>query len=95
MSPNNLQRGGPNVALTRPNLTKSIYGDGNCLFRCFSYVITGSQKHHMAVWSALVDHMVSIPAVFGGNVEDYLAHTNMNRLGTWGNTEDVLGCLIC
>ena len=89
--PNNLQPGSPNVALTRPNLTKSIYGDGKCLFRCFSYLITGSQMHHMAVRSALVDHMVSIPAVFGGNVEDYLAHTNMNRSRTWGNTEEVLG----
>ena len=49
----------------------------------------------MAVRSALVDHMVSIPAVFGGNVDDYLAQTNMNRSGTWGNTEEVLGCLIC
>ena len=45
----------------------------------------------MAVRSALVDHMVSIPAAFGGNVEDYLAHTNMNRSGTWGNTEEVIG----
>ena len=93
--PNNLQPGGPNVALTRPILTKSIYGDGNCLFRCFSYIITGSQEHHMAVRSALVDHMVSIPAVFGGNVEDYLAHTNMNRSGTWGTLKKCLGCLIC
>ena len=41
--------------------------------------------------SDLVDHMVSIPAVFGGNVEDYLPHTNMNRSGTWENTEEVLG----
>ena len=41
--------------------------------------------------SALVDQMVSIPAVFGGNVEDFLAYTNMNRSGTWGNTEEVLG----
>ena len=45
----------------------------------------------MAVRSALVDHMVSIPAVFGGNVDDYLAQTNMNRSGTCGNTEEVLG----
>ena len=44
-----LQPVGPNVALTRPNLTKSIYGGGNCLFRCISYVIIGSQEHHMAV----------------------------------------------
>ena len=46
---------------------------------------------HMAVRSALVDHMVSIPAVFEGNVDGYLAQTNMNRSGTWENTEEVLG----
>ena len=33
----------------------------------------------MAVQSGVVDHMVSIPAVFEGNVDDYLAQTNMNR----------------
>ena len=40
--PNNLKPGGPNVALTCSNLTKSIYGDGNCLFRGIYYVITGT-----------------------------------------------------
>ena len=60
-----------------------------------SSVITGSQEHNMAVRSALVDHMVSIPAVFGGNVEDYLVHTNMNRSETWGTLKKCLGCLIC
>ena len=36
----------------------------------------------MAVRSALVDHMVSIPAVLGGNVEDYLALGMSHLLNT-------------
>ena len=42
--------GGPNAPLTRPNMrsVKRIEGDGNCLFRAFSYnIITGSESQHM------------------------------------------------
>ena len=36
MRSNRLGGGGPDVI---------IGGDGNCLFRCLSYVLTGSQDH--------------------------------------------------
>ena len=43
-----IRAGGP---LTRPNMrtVKHIEGDGNCLFRAFSYLITGSESQYMAV----------------------------------------------
>ena len=41
--------GGPNVELRPPNNIKRIRGDGNCLFRSFSYIITGSEEQHMGV----------------------------------------------
>ena len=28
---------------------KPVKGDGNCLFRSFSYVITGSEEHHLDI----------------------------------------------
>ena len=34
---NGLNHGGPHVILKRPRTVKSILGDGNCLFRSFSY----------------------------------------------------------
>ena len=34
-----------------------IEGDGNCLFRAFSYIITGSESQHMAVRLAILSHM--------------------------------------
>ena len=45
------QDGGTNVILTRPIMStlQNVYGDGNCLFRAFSYVITGSEHQHLEV----------------------------------------------
>ena len=37
-----VEPGGPNVVLRRPNLRTVVkgVGDGNCLFQCFSYILT-------------------------------------------------------
>ena len=44
------QDGGPDTILTRPDChtLKRIMGDGNCLFRSLSYIITGSEDQHFA-----------------------------------------------
>ena len=39
--PNGVTPGGPEVRLTSPTAFKSIRGDGNCMFRSFSFIITG------------------------------------------------------
>ena len=43
--------GGANLPLTRPDMRsiRHIYGDGNCLFRAFSYILIGSEEQHLAV----------------------------------------------
>ena len=56
--------------------------------KCFSYLINGSEEHHMAVRSAF---MPKIESVFRGNAQQYITDTGMDRSGTWGNTEEVLG----
>ena len=40
--------GGHDVILTRPHRCRlrSIGGDGNCLFRALSYIVTGSEDHY-------------------------------------------------
>ena len=42
------QDGGPDTILTRPDCRtlRKIVGDGNCLFRSLSYIITGSEDQH-------------------------------------------------
>ena len=39
-----LNTGGPEVTLTCPCTTQSILGDGNCLFRTLSFIITESEE---------------------------------------------------
>ena len=56
--PNGVTPGGPDVRLTPPLTFKYIRGDGNCLFRCFSHIITGSQEHHLRIRQAIVHHML-------------------------------------
>ena len=41
--PNPCDVGGPNVQLRHPTFGHRIIGDGNCLFRAFSYIITWEQ----------------------------------------------------
>ena len=89
-----LRPGGPTIALTRPDLhtVKCIVADGNCLFRCFAYAITGSEDQHMAVRAAIVDHMVTIAHFLLGHgfihshssVQEYIRANNMDKVSAWG-----------
>ena len=100
--PSRHRGGGANVPLTPPdhNHTKDIDGDGNCMFRSFSYVITGSQAQHMAVRQAILDHMVAISHLlyahqydlFAGysSVQEYIEHTKMNQNETWGSDIEII-----
>ena len=40
---NRFGAGGPNKILTRPHRSRNVEGDGNCLFRAFAKIITGSE----------------------------------------------------
>ena len=44
----------------------NMYGDGNCLFRAFSYIITGSENQHLEVCDALLSYMLSIENLLVG-----------------------------
>ena len=46
--------GTPSTPLTHPSRIVNVQGDGNCLFRAFSYIITGSQNQYKNVRAAIV-----------------------------------------
>jgi hypothetical protein len=78
-----VEPGGPNVILKRPNLRAVVkgVGDGNCLFRCFSYILTGSQDQHMAIRMAIVAHMRSIALRQGkGHAQEVILTLSNNAL---------------
>ena len=47
---------------------KPIQGDGNCMFRALSYVITGSEKHHLQVRANILEHMENIASLVLGHI---------------------------
>ena len=47
---------------------KPIQGDGNCMFKALSYVITGSEKHHLQVRANILEHMESIASLVLGQI---------------------------
>ena len=69
-----MRPGGPNVPLTPPNMrtVKHITGDGNCLFHSFAYIMTGSENQHMAVHTAILQHMINVGHfILGHHVLNY------------------------
>ena len=55
--PNGIASGSPSTPLTNPIGFKNIRGDGNCMFRAFSFIITGSEDQYMQVRHAIIRHM--------------------------------------
>ena len=58
--PNRITPGSPNAPLGYPLGFKNIRGDGNCMFRSLSFIITGSEDQHMHVRRAIIRHMRDI-----------------------------------
>ena len=51
---------------------KHITGDGNCLFRSFAYIMTGSEDQHMALRTAILQHMIDVRHfILGHHVLNY------------------------
>ena len=95
---NRVRLGGPNVPLTPDMCTvKHITGDGNCLFCSFAYIMTGSENQHMAVRTAILQHMINVGHFILGrhvlnysSIQDYIADTNMGRESAWGTDIEML-----
>ena len=92
---NGLNHGGPHVILKRP---RTVLGDGNCLFRSFSYIITGSEEQYRRVREVILNHMVDIgrfilfhhlPPRYT-SIEEYIHDTEMDRNFTWGTDVEML-----
>lgn len=101
VGPTAMRRGGPHVALTPPNARRirRIVGDGNCLFRCFSYMITGSEDQHVEIRAIIVTYMPNIAHFLLGSsylddcynsVQEYIADTRMDQDGSYGSHVEML-----
>ena len=99
--PNRLGDGGPDVILTRPRGVKRIVADGNCLFRCLSYALTGSESQYHSIRTKICDHLISIahfmlPHITGRynqqytSIQQYLQDTRMDINYVWGTDVEIM-----
>ncbi|XP_050434146.1 uncharacterized protein LOC126841600 [Adelges cooleyi] len=75
-------------------ITKSIRGDGNCLFRALSYWVTGSEEHYNIMRKCIVDFMKNDTqmefALGAEKVDAYLNETMMAENGQWGTDREII-----
>ena len=96
---NRVRPGGPNVTLTPPDMrtVKHILADGNCLFRSLAYIITGSEDQHMAIRTAILEHMIDIAHLIldhhiqgYSSIQEYISHNDMDNEFAWGTDIEML-----
>ena len=72
-------------------------GDGNCYFRCISYLITGDESHYHFIRQAIITHMITIRHQIehtilpdlSTTVEEYIQQTDMSSDATWATQVEI------
>ena len=74
-----------------PTVTVSMRGDGNCLFRTFSYVLFGVQSYHNDVRNKVVGFMKENKHLLQTMEADpkYLKRSRMEHEGSWGTDTEI------
>ncbi|VDI12100.1 Hypothetical predicted protein [Mytilus galloprovincialis] len=82
-----------------PSATKTITGDGNCLFRAISYALSNRQEFFGNVRRAIVDHLMTNTEIFRSflqprfiTVEQHIQTLNMEENNVWGTELEILAC---
>ena len=90
---NGVTPGGPDICLTTPVSIKHIIGDGNYFYRSIAFAITGSQRQHLAVRQAIIDHMLVVGDALTGNssigIEEYITNNSVELPGTWATENEI------
>uniref|UniRef100_A0A914WWA7 OTU domain-containing protein n=1 Tax=Plectus sambesii TaxID=2011161 RepID=A0A914WWA7_9BILA len=86
------------TAAPKPKNIRKIIADGNCLFRAFSFCLTGSEEHHLTVRRVICDYMeffssVWQPLVGNRTITEYLDRgVRTSGIGRehWGTEIEIL-----
>ena len=75
----------------------TIQGDGNCLFRCFSFYIFGNEDQHFTIRSLLVQFVENNPESFTAHchplsVGDHVKKMKLNYV--WGSHCEILAAAL-
>ena len=69
-----------------------VGGRGDCLFKCFSQALMGSQRYHLTYREQIVELMRERAVSFAVYVDgDYNEHVeSMSKQGTWGTDAEIM-----
>ena len=80
----------------------AIIGDGNCLFRSFSFILVGTEENHQSVRASIVDVIEKNPKPFAplchpSTVVKHNIIDKMKKNYTWGTDVEIfaLSALLC
>ena len=77
---------------------KPIQADGNCFYRCISWILTGCEEQHVQIRSLIIKHMKSIDIMlqekkilpYPHNVESYLKNVRQSMIvGRWASSVEI------
>ena len=78
-------------------MIRQIPGDRICLFRSFSYIITGTEDQVMHIRTAITNHMVGIAhhlldhyILDYDSIQAYQQATCVNKASSWGTEIEIL-----
>ncbi len=81
------------IEVTKPPVqTIHIIGDGNCFFRCLSWIVSGTQNHHLFFRDLIVQYIEENIAIFHRrhvNSIDYVRTSGMYRSGTFATEVEI------
>lgn len=81
-----------NIAINQSLKTCRITPDGNCLFRSFSQILTGTQENHDLLRATTVSFMMANASLFENvcsSVEEHISTSKMAQLGNWGTEVEI------
>jgi len=81
-----------NIPTNQPLKTCRIEPDGNCLFRSFSQILTGTQENNSQLRAIIVSFILDNGSLLQSvctNVEEHINTSKMANHGTWGTEIEI------
>ena len=80
-----------------PEHLRNIQGDGNCFFRAVSFAISGTERNHMRLRLATVNHLLKHASRYNtylregfSDVEGYIGRQRMFCSGVWATEVEIM-----
>lgn len=74
---------------TPPQILQRVQPDGNCFFRCISFLLTHSETYHIEMRNLIVMSIKQNHIFDNIPVTQYLINSQMHKLGIWATQVEI------